>query len=61
MPSLKREQSSIDVFEHVVKGVHIEGRERENHRVMPRPLDRINDAPPRLARRPRRRKKRANL
>jgi hypothetical protein len=59
MPSPKHDQSSIDVLERVVKGVHIEGRGHRNSRVMPRPLDRINDAPPRLARRPRRRNRRA--
>lgn len=53
MASLKRDQSSIDVLEHVVKGVHVEGRGRHNTRVMPRPLDQINDTPPRLARRKR--------
>ena len=59
MPSLKREQNPIDVLERVVKGVHIDARGRHNNRVMPRPLDRINDAPPRPPRRPRRRGKRA--
>jgi hypothetical protein len=56
MSSLKREQNSIDVLEHVVKGVHVDGRGRHNNRVMPRPLDRINDSPPRPPRRSRRRK-----
>ncbi len=60
MPSVKGDQSSIDLLEHVVKGVHIESRGPNNHRVMPRPLDRINDEAPTLARRPRGRKKRPN-
>ncbi|MGH7342839.1 MAG: hypothetical protein ACREKH_20335 [Candidatus Rokuibacteriota bacterium] len=51
---MKRDQSSIDVLEHVVKGVHVESRGPHNHRVMPRPLDEINDDPPRFTR-PRRR------
>jgi hypothetical protein len=52
MPSLKREHGPIDVLERVVKGVHIDARGRRNSRVMPRPLDRINDAPPRSPKRP---------
>ena len=57
MSSVKRSQDSIDVLEHVVKGVHVNGRGRQNGRVMPRPLDRISDTPPRSPRRPRRRSK----
>lgn len=55
MPSLKREHSPIDVLERVVKGVHVESHGPHNHRVMPRPLDRINDSPPTPAKRSRRR------
>lgn len=59
MPSLKREPTPIDVLERVVKGVHVDGRGRSNDRVMPRPLDQINDAPPRAPERPRPRNRRA--
>lgn len=51
MPPVERKQNPIDVLERVVKGVHVEGRGRHNNRVMPRPLDRINDAPPPAPRR----------
>jgi len=54
---LKKEAGRFEVLEHVVKGVHVEGRGPRNHRVVRRPLDRINEAAPRTAKRKTARKK----
>ena len=47
---LKKEKEQFDMLEHVVKGVHVYGAERNNGRVVARPLDRIEDRPPRRRR-----------
>ena len=57
---LRKEDGLFELIEHVVKGVRVNARGRRNNRVLPRPLDRIDDASarrrtPAKARKPKRR------
>lgn len=47
MSDMKKQKSQVELLEHVVKGIHIEGQDERNGRVMPRPMERISDEPPR--------------
>jgi hypothetical protein len=42
---LEDKKSAFELLEHVLKGVHVEGRGPKNHRIVPRQLDRADDAP----------------
>lgn len=48
---LKQDKEPVDMLDHVVKGVHVYGTERKSGRVVPRPLDRIDDRRQRASRR----------
>jgi hypothetical protein len=54
---LEDKKSAFELLEHVLKGVHVEGRGPKNHRIVPRPLDRADDAPDK-GRRPKPRRRR---
>jgi hypothetical protein len=40
---VSKRKSDFELLEHVIKGVHVEGRGPRNHRVVPRLLDHIDD------------------
>lgn len=49
---LKKDKEQFELLEHVIKGVHVHGRGSDNNRVLPRPLDQMDDAPPRTRKQP---------